>query len=252
MAIENTYRDSEEILKVEYLFEKTPYKFKNLIITFQAKVLERLIEEKLIEPFCDYAFGSARGRYPVYKLLDDPNTLFYISQIGAPIAVGNLEEIVYAFDIENIILYGTCGVLKKELTVGKIIVPSKAYRDEGTSYHYVPASDFIDIRNYQKIEQILKDTNIDFVTGYTWTTDAIFRETKAIYEERISQGCIAVEMEVAAVEAFAQYRKLNFYPFIYGADELKVDGWDRRVLGDHQTLSRLPYFLVAKLIASKL
>lgn len=57
-------------------------------------------------------------------------------------------------------MYGSCGVIDQTITEGKIIVPSKAYRDEGTSYHYVPASDFIDIPTYKITSKILQQVNI--------------------------------------------------------------------------------------------
>lgn len=252
MAIENSIRDSAEILKISDLSEKYHKQFDTVIVTFQSKVLDGLLEQNLIEELTDRTFGSAHGKYPIYKLTKNPKILFYLSPIGAPSTVGILEEIVYSMGISNVVLYGTCGVLDKNIAAGKIIVPTKAYRDEGTSYHYMEASDFIDINNSKIVSKIFDEFNIDYVEGYTWTTDAFYRETIEIYNERKSQGCIAVEMEISAVQAFANLRNVNFYTFIYGADSLDTNKWDKRILSNLDLSERVKYFMVASLIANSI
>lgn len=250
--ITNSFRDSKEILKVSDVSGKYHKQFDNLIITFQSKVLPGLLENNLVKLIDDRSFGSSHGKYPIYKVVDQPQTLFYLSPIGAPTTVGILEEIVYAMGIKNIIMYGSAGALDKDITAKKIIVPTKAYRDEGTSYHYAPASEFIDINNHDFVSDILEEIDADYIKGYTWTTDAFYRETQAIYEERKSQGCICVEMEVSAVQAFANLRNINLFTFIYSADSLDHSGWNKRVLSNLPLNARLDYFLVARHIAHKL
>ena len=53
---------------------------------------------------------------------------------------GLLEELK-ARGFKNFIVLGSCGVLDQSIQADKIILPSSALRDEGTSYHYAPASD---------------------------------------------------------------------------------------------------------------
>ena len=251
MGIEKSFRNSEEILKVSDLVSKCHRKFKTVIVTFQSKVLPGLLEQNLIKPVEGMELGTAHGKYPIYQLVANDDILFYLCPIGAPTVVGFLEEVVYSMEIENIVLYGTCGILDKEIATGKIIVPTKAYRDEGTSYHYQEASDFIDIDKYYVVSKILSEFNIDYVEGYTWTTDAFYRETKEIYEERKKQGCIAVEMEISAVQAFSNLRGVNFYPFIYGADSLDSSSWKKGILGNLEINERIKYFIVASEIAKR-
>lgn len=250
--ITNSFRDSKEILKISDITEKYHKQFDNLIITFQSKVLPGLLESNLIELIHDRAFGSAHGKYSIYQVIGQPQTLFYLSPIGAPTTVGILEEIVYAMGIKNIIMYGSAGSLDKEITAKRIIVPTKAYRDEGTSYHYEAASEFINVSNHGIVSEILKEIGVNYIKGYTWTTDAFFRETQAIYEERKNQGCLCVEMEVSAVQAFSNLRKVNLYTFIYSADSLDHSGWDKRILGNLSINERVDYFLVARHISDKL
>ncbi|CCV63919.1 predicted nucleoside phosphorylase [Alteracholeplasma palmae J233] len=252
MSIEQTYRDSEEVLKISDIVEKYHRTYDTVIMTFQSKVLPGLLEENKIEVIEDLTFGNAHGKHHAYKVIGHDNMIFYLCPIGAPMAVGILEEIVYKLGIKNIVMYGSSGVLDKTITEGKIIVPTKAYRDEGTSYHYMPKSDFVDLRNYMKVSSILKESNIDYVEGYIWTTDAFYRETKEIFQERRNQGCIAVDMEVSAVEAFSRLRNVNLYNFVYGADNLDSEKWDKRILGNLSLSSRVNYFLIALLIAKKI
>lgn len=252
MGIENSYRDSKEILKVSDISKKYHKTYKTIIVTFQSRVLEGLISSQLVKAIPNVKFGSAHGSNNIYEVLSNKDVLFFLSPVGAPITVGILEEITYTMGVENIVMYGTCGVLDSDVTSGKIIVPTKAYRDEGTSYHYLPASDFVDIENSEVVSIFLDDLNISYIKGYTWTTDAFYRETQALYKERKSQGCISVEMEVSAVQAFSQLRNLNFYTFIYGADSLDSTKWDKRILGNHSVEERVKYFLIACELASKI
>jgi len=250
MAIENSYRESEEILKPQHVSEKYHKKYQTIIVTFQSKVLQGLLDNNLVTVIHDRTFGSAHSKNAIYELVDNEGVLFYLSPIGAPITVGILEEIVYAMGIKNIIMYGTCGVLDKNLVEGKIIIPIKAYRDEGTSYHYQEASEFIDVSNESIVANVLDTLNVEYVKGYTWTTDAFYRETKEIFNERKSQGCISVEMEISAVQALSNLRGLNLYTFIYSADNLDSSKWDKRLLGSFTIEDRIKYFMIASEIAS--
>jgi uridine phosphorylase len=88
------------------------------------------------------------------------------------------------------------------------ILIERALRDEGTSYHYLPAS------AYAEADPVLIATVTEALTGAgepvergaTWTTDAPYRETAAAIKAAREQGILAVEMEAAALYAFAQAR----------------------------------------------
>ena len=66
----------------------------------------------------------------------------FLSTVGGPAAAGLMEETL-AKGAEKILLFGACGVLDKSLAAGHLILPTAAYRDEGTSYHYLPPSDYV-------------------------------------------------------------------------------------------------------------
>lgn len=75
------------------------------------------------------------------------------------------------------IVFGGSGCLNKEIAHGKVMIPTEGYRDEGTSYHYAPASDYITIKNADVVATFMKENEIPFVKGKTWTTDSFYRET---------------------------------------------------------------------------
>ncbi|MCR4561755.1 MAG: phosphorylase, partial [Bacilli bacterium] len=118
----------------------------------------------------------------------------------------------------------------KNVTDGKFIIPTEAYRDEGLSYHYMKPSDFIKIKNAERVEQIFTKYNIPFVKGKVWTTDAPLMETVNLVKKRKEEGCIAVEMELAACQAIANYYKLELYDFLQPGDVLMEDCYDKALL----------------------
>ncbi len=84
-------------------------------------------------------------------------------------------------------------------------VIDRALRDEGTSYHYAPPADFADADPHlvAAATRALAGHAPRVVVGASWTTDAPFRETEAAVAAARAQGILAVEMEAAALYAFA-------------------------------------------------
>lgn len=84
----------------------------------------------------------------------------------------------------------------------------RAWRGEGTSYAYLPAADYAkaDPTLLRCVAAELERSGIDAIPGSTWTTDAPFRETPSAIAAARGAGLKAVEMEVAALYAFAQAR----------------------------------------------
>lgn len=109
------------------------------------------------------------------------------------------------------------------------MVPTAAYRDEGTSYHYAEASDYITVKNADVVASFMETVELPYVKGKTWTTNAFHRETRGNFEKRKNDGCISVEMECAAVQAMCDFRELNAYSFFTCGDLLDAPKWDARM-----------------------
>ena len=123
-------------------------------------------------------------------------------------------------------------MLDKSIEDCGIIIPTRAIRDEGTSYHYAPAADHIEVnRKYiDLLQTILEEHGYPYTAGTTWTTDAFYRETPKKVEERKAMGAICVEMECAAMQAMCDFRGVEFFQFLYAGDNLDHSQWDPRSL----------------------
>ena len=115
------------------------------------------------------------------------------------------------------IVFGGAGCLNKQIAHRKVMIPTLAYRDEGTSYHYAPASDYIIVKNADIVAGFMEENDIPYVKGKTWTTDAFYRETVNSFEKHKADGCISVEMECAVLQAVCDFRELNLYTSLRAA-----------------------------------
>lgn len=168
----------------------------------------------------------------VYETLyKDAKVALFLSPVGAPACALLLEDI-FALGVQRAVMFGTCGVLDGSIEDCSIIIPDKAVRDEGTSYHYAPASDEIgvNVKYTEEFIKILDEFGCSYTKGKVWTTDAFYRETRDKMKLRKERGCICVDMECSAVAAVAQFRDKEVFQFFYAADNLDADKWDMRSL----------------------
>lgn len=222
-----------------------PYEVENVIpnfpkigITcFSKKLMDRYVEifngEKIAE------ISNANGRVPVYKIIyKDIEIALFMSRVGAPACTVAYEEVL-AMGLEKLIMFGTCGVLDRNIEDLAIIIPTSAIRDEGTSYHYMKSSEEIIVNEKYVSEfiDILEANKISCIKGKVWTTDAPYRETRAKVLKRKEQGCVCVDMECSAMNAVAKFRNKDLFQFFYAADNLDSAKWDQRSLGNDDRLS---------------
>ena len=182
---------------------------------------------------------------PIYKFVYGGKELgFYHGLLGGSASGALLEEVI-AKGGKKILFFGSCGSLDKEITAGQLIIPVEAYRDEGTSYHYAPASDYIKICSAEKLGQIFSLLNVPYIKTKTWTTDSFYRETQKNAEARKNDGCKVVEMECASIMAVGQFRGVDVYQFLYAADCLDESVWDKRILGNMPNTMREKFLKIA-------
>lgn len=197
---------------------------------------ERMIEE--LDAAIIAETSTANGVKPVYKAVyKGTDVALFMIDVGAPASVAMLED-VYMMGAKKAIVFGTCGVLEKSIDDCSIVIPNCAVRDEGTSYHYAPASDEIEVnRKYLEVfTGMLDELQVKYTVGKTWTMDAIYRETPEKIKRRKEQGCICVDMECSADAAIAQFREKDLVQFFYAADNLDAEEWDVRSLSNHSKL----------------
>ena len=160
----------------------------------------------------------------------------YVSSAGC---VAAIEELI-AMGMKQLILFGTCGVLDKSIKQNTVIIPTRALRDEGTSFHYLKSSTEVVVNKQHELpfQQLLDILGISHISGKVWTTDAFYRETKSKMSKRKEAGCICVDMECSAVSAVCQFREIELLHFFYTADNLDAESWDERSLSNHSHIEK--------------
>ncbi len=200
------------------------------VATFSNEILEAVLERY---PHQEVAqIGSANGRKPVYRVsIQDREIIFYLSSIGSAIAGNDIIEVQWQTGVSSLVIFGSAGSLDSEATTGKYVIPSSAVRDEGMSYHYAPPADYIEIKNHQRVASVFEKHRLPYVTGRVWTTDAPYRETCSAVEKRKSEGCVAVEMEAAGLQAVCDFYGIELYCFLVTGDTLDGEEYDPSGLG---------------------
>lgn len=179
-------------------------------------------------------FESETKLYPVYVIEHngEPITLCQ-APVGAAAAAQILDWLI-GYGVRKIISSGSCGALC-DFEEGCFLVPRRALRDEGASYHYAPPSRYIETN--EKVREAIKDTllgrGIKYREVTTWSTDGFYRETREKVEYRRAEGCETVEMECSALAACAEFRGATFGMILYSGDTLaNIEKYDERSWGN--------------------
>ena len=166
-------------------------------------------------------FVSATKNFPVYLLKQDGQEICLVqAPVGASAAAQVLDWLI-GYGVREIVSGGSCGALA-DFDEGVFLVPCKALRDEGTSYHYLPPARFVETseRVRRAIETVLTRHGLPYTEVVAWSTDGFFRETKEKVEYRRREGCSVVEMECAALAAVAEMRGAAWGELLFTADTL--------------------------------
>ncbi len=221
-------KSSPAIISPELFYGKHDKACDICIITFSRKALNAVLDSY----DCTKIYEIHNANVTFYLLnYKGKSMAFYRTIPGSAAAVACLEEANCITGATKFIAFGSCGCLDRNLAAGKIIVPTEAYRDEGVSFHYAAPADYIQLKNAGKVAEFMHLSNIPHVKGKTWTTDAIYRETQNNMAKRRAEGCIAVEMEAAGLQAVCDFRGYELYYFLISGDMLDSPVWDSRLLG---------------------
>ncbi|HGD4330945.1 TPA: nucleoside phosphorylase [Streptococcus agalactiae] len=211
---------------------------KTVITCFARETFNRILEEL---PHREIARTSvANLEIPIYELeFKEQKIGFFNAYVGASACVAILEDII-VFGMENLIVFGTCGVLDSSIEETSIIIPRSAIRDEGTSFHYSEASSEIavNIKFHEEFKSFLDRQAVSYTEGKVWTTDGIYRETVDKMLEHKRNGAICVDMECSAIAALSKFRNINHFQFFYSADNLDAEVWEARSLGNSEDLEK--------------
>jgi uridine phosphorylase len=153
--------------------------------------------------------------------------------VGGSYAVLVAEQL-FAAGCELLLSVTSAGQLAPLATPPYFVLVTRAVRDEGTSYHYLPAG--VDAVLGDDLATGLRDlerAELSLHRGASWTTDAPFRETQTAIDRHTTDGVAAVEMEAASLYAFAAATGNPVVCFAHVTNQMaRVDGDFEK--GDHQ------------------
>lgn len=201
------------------------------LFAFLGDVVHRYAEEKKAEVVQELITVSHIIK--VYVLHEEKEDICLVQSTIGSAAASQIIDTLVSCGCKKVIAVGSCGVLA-DIPENAFLVPERALRDEGASYHYLPASRYIELDRepITAIEETFKKQNLPFVTCTTWSTDGFFRETKDMVKYRLEEGCSVVEMECSALAACCRKRGAKFGQFLFTADSLaNVHDYDARSFG---------------------
>jgi uridine phosphorylase len=176
-----------------------------------------------------YAKSTGLGRFFLF------NSNLYCSEdlfvagpaVGAPMAALCLEKLI-ALGAQQIILYGWCGSLCRQVQARDLLIPGLAFSEEGTSPHYRPdrstrIQPSAALRT--RLCSVLSQAGLPYHEGSLWTTDAPYRETRTKIEYYASQAVLGVDMEYAALCSVAALREVALAAALLVSDEVWRAPW---------------------------
>jgi uridine phosphorylase len=146
--------------------------------------------------------------------------------VGAAFAVLVAEEL-FASGCQLLMSMTSSGQILPVQAPPYFVVIERALRDEGTSYHYLPPSEYSEAAGHltQMAREALTAAGMPIQSGATWTTDAPFRETEKAIDAAKNAGILAVEMEAAALYAFAKARDCAVLCFAHVTNQMgRIEG----------------------------
>lgn len=213
------------------------------------------------DPVDEYAASAGAEILEVYHTIGRDTNIYRVQHHGqeiclcrAPLggsAAVQLLDFLLGHGVRQVIATGSCGALE-QIPENAFLLPAKALRDEGTSYHYLPPARFVETSSCLRytLAETLSARGLSFRECITWTTDAFYRETEAMVAYRREEGCTVVEMECASMAACAAFRGAEFAQLLYTADSLAdAANYDARSWGEN---SVLPALLICLDTAAKL
>ncbi len=187
-------------------------------------ILKWLMDQERVELSSNWACYHTK----LYQFTLQGLTVGIIAQaVGASFAV-LLAEQLFVSGCKLLLSMTSSGKISPSLETPSIVLIDKALRDEGTSYHYLPPADY-SVANPTFLAALTSakwKSECAVHQGPVWTTDAPYRETAEAIAEARNRGLLAVEMEAAALYAFATATENPVICFAHITNQMAQDGMD--------------------------
>lgn len=201
------------------------------VFAFLGDLIDRYAAERRAERAAE--FVSATKTFPIYVTeYRGEKVCLAQAPVGAAPSAQILDWLI-GHDVREIVSAGSCGVLTEEAE-NVFLVPCRALRDEGTSYHYLAPARYINVNRaaLAAIEAALRENGLRYREVTSWSTDGFYRETREKVAYRVGEGCSVVEMECSALAACAELRGAVWGEILFTADTLAdAEHYDERNWG---------------------
>jgi uridine phosphorylase len=147
--------------------------------------------------------------------------------VGAPFAVLVAEELAVS-GCTLVVSVTSSGQLEELGEPPYHVLIERAWRDEGTSLHYLPPEPWSSLPEHlrERLAGAFGDLSEPVRGGAAWTTDAPFRENESAITSAREAGCHVVEMEAAALYAYAEARQRDVVCLAHVTNTMAVSGDD--------------------------
>ena len=182
--------------------------------------------------------------------------------IGGPSAAIAMEELVQC-GADTFIRVGTCGGMARDVKGGDIVIGQGAIRFEGTSKEYAPI-EFPAVGSLDVINALVaanREMGYCFHVGVVQSKDSFYgqhepermpvsQELKYKWEAWKQMGCLASEMETAALYIVASLLKVRCASqfLVMGNQERDALGLDNPIVHDTDPVIRSAILAIKKLI----
>lgn len=153
---------------------------------------------------------------PVYQFDADNHFCFLDGGGGAPQAVDTLETLA-TLGVKTVVTVGMFGAFGENIDSGDIIIPNKAFVEEGTSLHYY------DSIEYSVPSPTLYQLAIKEFKGVQSfpivSTDAVYRQT--FFKEQLwrEKGAVGVDMETSALFSVGTFLGIDVLSVLIASDK---------------------------------
>ena len=157
IIIDSFDKETEPVISLKDFYGEKKNIVDKCLIIFLKSLLEYLLDNFECQEIGN--IESINGSRAVYKsTFEGQEFAFYLTMMGSALASTDCIEVNWITGANKFIMFGSCGSLDKEKTFGKYIIPIEAYRGKGASYYYAAPSDYLDIKNHNKLEEFfIKD-----------------------------------------------------------------------------------------------
>ena len=148
---------TETYINEEDFYGKQGKMVDTCIIIFSDQIYQKILTTYACKKISEISGcnGSTDIMSLVYK---GKKIAFYLTELGSTMCAQCMIEAAWVSGAYRFIMSGSCGSIS-EKTKGKYIIPTESYRDEGMSYHFKKPSDYIAIKNHEKVASFFKEKN---------------------------------------------------------------------------------------------